>query len=157
MAATLLGTVGAWGVASAEPGLIISDWEHVTSSEKVYTRTINGSRKGAAFFDESIGIKVNGLIPSVTPFSGKIAASITLANAAATTHLQTASGATIPCNNWMLRLPADRSAVRNRSTDAAKASGRWLPGDNMTLDNRPGESRQRQAATGREPTKAMKQ
>jgi len=95
MAATLLGTVGAWGVRSAETGMIISDWEHVTSSEKVYTRTINGSRKGAAFFDESIGIKVNGLIPSVTPFSGKIAASITLANAAATTHLQTASGATI--------------------------------------------------------------
>jgi hypothetical protein len=95
MAATLAGTVGVFGVASAETGMIILDWEHQSGCEKVFTRTIAGSRKGAAFFDESIGIKVSGLIPSTTPFSGKIAATITLANAAATTHLQTASGSTI--------------------------------------------------------------
>jgi hypothetical protein len=92
MSATLLSTVGVFGVAADETGMIIESVSQESRGEMVYTRTRQGARQGLALYDESILMRHRGLMASTAPFSSKLAAVLTLANAAGGTHLNVTGG-----------------------------------------------------------------
>jgi len=96
MSATLLSTVGNFGVAADETGMIIESVSQESRSEMAYTRTRQGARQGLACYDESVLLRHRGLM-ATTGFSGKLAAALTLANTAALTHLNAASGGKTVC------------------------------------------------------------
>jgi hypothetical protein len=82
MSANLIGTVGSWGIASAETsiGIIIEGIDETARNEKNYLRDIVGQRMGRSEYDESIEVKLSGAITSSNAFSTKLGANITLAN-----------------------------------------------------------------------------
>lgn len=88
MSATLLSTVGNFGVAADETGMIIETVSQESRSEMVYTRTRQGARQGLSSYDESVLLRHRGLMAITSGFSSKLAASLTLQNAGAITHLQ---------------------------------------------------------------------
>jgi len=83
MAATLIGTVGSWGIGSAETtlGIIIEGIDETTKNEKSYIKDKIGQRIGRSEYDESIEVKMKGKMTSSSPFSTKLGANIVLANA----------------------------------------------------------------------------
>jgi hypothetical protein len=91
MSANLIGTVGSWGIASAESniGIIIEGIDETTRNEKNYIKDIVGQRVGRSDYDESIEVKLSGKVTSTTPFSTKLGANITLSNTIASNSLQT--------------------------------------------------------------------
>jgi hypothetical protein len=91
MPATLLGTVGSWGIASDETGLIVEQIDDVSRNEKSYLKDKSGCRIGRADYDESVEIDVKGKLTAASPWSQKIAAALTIANTITSGHLQTAS------------------------------------------------------------------
>jgi hypothetical protein len=96
MSATLLSTVGNFGVAADETGMIIESVSQESRSEMAYTRTRQGARQGLSCYDESVLLRHRGLMASTAGFSSKLAAALTLANAAATTHINaTSTGKTV--------------------------------------------------------------
>lgn len=82
MSANLIGTVGSWGIASAETsiGIIIEGIDETTRNEKNYIKDNVGQRTGRSEYDESIEIKLSGKLTSSAPFTTKLGANITLAN-----------------------------------------------------------------------------
>ena len=86
MAANLIGTVGLWGIAAAETtlGIIIESIDETLKNEKKYIKDIVGQRTGRSEYDESGDVKLTGKLTSATPFTTKLGANITLANAVAT-------------------------------------------------------------------------
>jgi len=93
MAATLIGTVGSWGIASAETtlGVIIESIDETSRNEKSYLKNNQGERVGRSDYDESIEVKLQGKLTSTSPFAGKLSAAITLANAISSGHLVSVS------------------------------------------------------------------
>jgi hypothetical protein len=89
MAANLIGTVGLWGIAAAETsiGVIIESIDETSRNEKNYLKDIYGQRMGRSDYDESIEGKLTGKLTSSSPFSTKLGANITLANAIVSNHL----------------------------------------------------------------------
>jgi hypothetical protein len=93
MAATLIGTVGVWGLtAEATLGIIVKSVEETTRNEKNYIKDEEGFRVGRADFDESIELKISGEIMSAGAFSGKLGAAIVLANTVSAASLVGAGG-----------------------------------------------------------------
>lgn len=82
MSANLIGTVGSWGIASAETsiGIIIEGIDETTRNEKNYIKDNVGQRTGRSEYDESIEVKLSGKLTSSAPFTTKLGANITLAN-----------------------------------------------------------------------------
>jgi len=98
MSANLIGTVGSWGIGSAETsiGIIIEGIDETTRNEKNYLKDNIGQRMGRSDYDESIEVKLSGALTSSTAFSTKLGANITMANAIGTTHLHdTGAGRTL--------------------------------------------------------------
>lgn len=91
MSATLLGTVGVWGIASAEAGMIIESIDDTSKSQKNYVKDKTGSRIGRSDYDESMEITLKGKITSVTPWAQKIGAELAMTNAITSGHLQAAT------------------------------------------------------------------
>ena len=88
MSANLIAATGSWGtVAETSLGIIIESLEEVTRTEKSYLRDAVGQRSGASFYDESIEVKVSGKLTANTPFSTKLGANVTMANAIAANSL----------------------------------------------------------------------
>lgn len=89
MAANLIGTYGQWGISSAETsiGIIIEGIDETSRNEKNYLRNTSGERMGRSDYDESVEVKLSGAITANTPFSTKLGANITLANAISTNLL----------------------------------------------------------------------
>lgn len=81
MGATLIGTTGAWGIASDETGVIVSalDFDFVNKEKATLTR--QGETQGFVFYDEMVNISLKGEVPTATPFSGTLTGTLTLANA----------------------------------------------------------------------------
>lgn len=88
--ATLVGTVGSWGIGAAETslGIIIEGIDETTRDEKSFIKDNIGQRIGHSAYDESIEVKLTGKVTSSTPFSTKLSANITLANAITANSLQ---------------------------------------------------------------------
>jgi hypothetical protein len=91
MSATLIGTVGVWGIPSAETVVIILGLDDVTKDQKSFIKDRVGCRVGRVDYDESIAITVRGQVPSSGAFSGKLQGALTISNTIAATHLNTSN------------------------------------------------------------------
>lgn len=89
MSATLLGTVGKWGINSAETGLIVEAIDDTSKNKKSYVTDRFGCRTGRSDYDESIEITIRGKLTYASPWAQKLSANLTIANTISTGHLQT--------------------------------------------------------------------
>lgn len=82
MSSVLTGTVGIWGIASAETaqGVIIESIEETSRSEKNYIRDNTGCRVGRSDYDESVQVSLAAEVLAGDSWSQKLAASLALTN-----------------------------------------------------------------------------
>ena len=88
----LLGTVGVHGIAADETGLIIESLDDTTKKQSNFQKNRVGNRVGRADYDHSIEITAKGQITASTPWTQKVSAEVTLANAIGVNHLPTGAG-----------------------------------------------------------------
>ena len=81
MAAQLLGTVGKWGIASDETGIIITDLSFDFSNQEKPVLSREGEIIGMALYQQKVEIKLSGLVAKDSPFNGTIGTALTMANA----------------------------------------------------------------------------
>ena len=93
MAATFLGTTGNWGIPTDQSGILITDLSFDFSNQEKPVLDKGGEIIGFSFYQEKVEIKLSGLVAKTSPFSGKLGAALTLANAFPA-HLQAATGGT---------------------------------------------------------------
>ncbi|MCF7675920.1 MAG: hypothetical protein K9N23_16535 [Akkermansiaceae bacterium] len=93
MAATFLGITGNWGIPQDEAGILINDLSFDFSNQEKPVLDKGGEIIGLSLYQEKVEIKLSGLVAKTSPFSGKIGAALTLANAFPA-HLQAAPGGT---------------------------------------------------------------
>ena len=79
---------------TTKPGIIITDLSFDFSNQEKPVLDKGGEIIGLALYQEKVEIKLSGLVPKTSPFSGKIGAALTLANAIPA-HLQATGGTTI--------------------------------------------------------------
>ncbi len=95
MAATELGTVGVWGIGADQTGLLITDHSFDFSDSEKLVLNKSGEVIGMGLYQEKVEIKISGLVPKTSAFSGKIAAVLALGNAIPAHAQTTTGGATI--------------------------------------------------------------
>lgn len=80
--ATLTGTVGKWGIASAETAqsLIIESIEETSDAERSYTKNNSGDRIGRSAYDERVEVAIAAEVLSTGSFTQKLEAELTLTN-----------------------------------------------------------------------------
>jgi hypothetical protein len=93
MSANLLGTTGNWGIPNDQTGILITDLSFDFSNQEKPVLDKGGEIIGFSFYQEKVEIKLSGLVAKTSPFSGKLGAALTLANAFPA-HLQAATGGT---------------------------------------------------------------
>ena len=93
MSATSLGTTGNWGIPTDQTGILITDLSFDFSNQEKTVLDKGGEVIGLSLYQEKVEIKLSGLVAKTAPFSGKIGAALTLANAIPA-HLQQATGGT---------------------------------------------------------------
>jgi len=94
MAATELGTVGIWGIAEDESGILISDLSFDFSQKDRPVLTKDGEVQGLALWHQKCDIKYSGLVDKDSAFSGKLGAALAMANDIPD-HMQTSGGTTV--------------------------------------------------------------
>ena len=94
MAATTLGTTGNWGIPNDQSGMILYDLAYDYSTQEKTVLTTSGEIQGLALYQSKVEVKISGLITKTSPFSGKLATALTLANAIPA-HLTPTGGSTI--------------------------------------------------------------
>lgn len=82
MAATFLGTSAVLGV-TAETGMILQNQEDAYTTERKYVISEAGEKVGLAMWGDEINVTLEGLVPSSSVFSSRMAANLVLANAPA--------------------------------------------------------------------------
>ena len=80
MAATSFG-VGAFGISSAQTGMILHNYSFNYVQEKKPLKNHTGETVGITYLDERVEVKLQGTLPTSSPFSSTLAATLTLANA----------------------------------------------------------------------------
>lgn len=82
MSEILEGTVGIWGITSAETaqGIIIETIEENSRSEKNYIRDNKGCRVGRSEYDESVEVSIAAEVLAGDSFDQKLGAELTLTN-----------------------------------------------------------------------------
>ena len=93
MSANLLGTTGNWGIPNDQSGILITDLSFDFSNQEKPVLDKGGEIIGFSFYQEKVEIKLSGLVAKTSPFSGKLGAPLTLANAFPA-HLQLSTGGT---------------------------------------------------------------
>jgi hypothetical protein len=93
MSANLLGTTGNWGIPNDQSGILITDLSFDFSNQEKPVLDKGGEIIGFSFYQEKVEIKLSGLVAKTSPFSSKLGAPLTLANAFPA-HLQAAAGGT---------------------------------------------------------------
>lgn len=80
MAATLIGTTGKWGVPNDETGIIIEslDFDYQTKEKEQLNKS--GEVSGLSLYGETVAVSLRGEVPVSTPFAGKTAGTLTIAN-----------------------------------------------------------------------------
>lgn len=71
---------GKWGIDALESGIIIESITHDFSNSNKTIKDRTGNTIGITYYDEQIKISLNGKVPETTPFSGTLAAVLTLGN-----------------------------------------------------------------------------
>ena len=94
MAATFIGITGNWGIVADQAGVIISDLAYEYSQQEKTVLNPSGEIQGIVFYQPKVEVKISGLITKTSPFSGKLATALTLANAIPA-HLTPTGGSTI--------------------------------------------------------------
>src|SRR5687768_14307281 len=79
MAATQFGT-GKFGIGADETGIIIQNISYSFSQEKKAIKGRTGDTVGISYFDEKVEVKLQGVIPTTSAFSGTLATALTLTN-----------------------------------------------------------------------------
>ena len=71
---------GVFGITTAQTGIIIEgmSYDYRNSNKMVKDRT--GNTTGVTYYDENVGISINGKYPKTSPFSGTLATTLTLGN-----------------------------------------------------------------------------
>lgn len=95
MSATSLGTVGVWGIGADQTGLLITDHSFDFSDQEKNVLNKAGEIIGMGIYQEKVEIKISGLVPVTSAFSGKISAVLALGNAIPAHGNQSTGGATI--------------------------------------------------------------
>lgn len=92
MSNILEGTVGIWGLASAETaqGIIIESIEETSRSEKNYIKDNVGCRVGRSEYDESVEVSIAAEVLAASSFSQKLGAELTLTNTISLANLNDA-------------------------------------------------------------------
>ena len=83
-----------WAIGADQTGVIITDHSFDFSNNEKPVLNKSGEPQGFTFWGEKCDGKIEGLVPTTSPFSGKIASALTLANAMPA-HLQASTGTTI--------------------------------------------------------------
>lgn len=89
---SLLGTVGVHGIGADETGLVIRTLKDKTRKSSNYLKNRLGNRIGRADYDHSIEITLEGEVTASSPWSQKVSAEITMANAISADHLPASAG-----------------------------------------------------------------
>jgi len=72
---------GAFGIASAQTGIILHNYSFNYVQEKKPLKNHTGETIGIVYLDEKVEVKLQGTLPTSSPFSSTLAATLTLANA----------------------------------------------------------------------------
>lgn len=81
MAASLIGVTGIWGITADETGLIIETIDFDFKDKEKAVLNKSGETIGYSFYDEMVEVSLKGLEASTSGFSGKLTATLALANA----------------------------------------------------------------------------
>lgn len=77
--ATLLGTAnGVFGIANAQTGFLLDGSSQTYESDEKTVKNISGDDTGISFYNERMNFTLSGFIPSASPFTGTISATIAL-------------------------------------------------------------------------------
>ncbi len=95
MSATSLGTLGVWGIGNDQTGLLITDHSFDFSDQEKPVLSKSGEIIGLGIYQEKVEIKISGLVPVTSPFTGKIAAVLALGNAIPAHAQNMTGGATL--------------------------------------------------------------
>ena len=79
--ATQFGTGAVFGIPDAQTGVILESVSYSYSQESKVIRNLTGDTVTKVYYDEKIEVSLSGFVPTSTPFSGTLAATITLATA----------------------------------------------------------------------------
>lgn len=79
MAATQFG-IGKWGVGADETGIIIQNISYNYSQDKKEVRNRTGDVAGISYYNERVEVKLQGVVPTTSAFSGTLATALTLSN-----------------------------------------------------------------------------
>ena len=86
MSATAVATSfgdGVFGISADETGILIESVSHDYSCDSKAVKNRTGNTSGVTYYNETVKISLDGKIPATSPFTGSIAASLTLGNALA--------------------------------------------------------------------------
>jgi len=84
-----------WGIGADQTGLLITDHSFDFSDSEKLVLNKSGEVIGMGLYQEKVEIKISGLVPKTSAFSGKIAAVLALGNAIPAHAQTTTGGATI--------------------------------------------------------------
>jgi hypothetical protein len=80
--ATSFGTTsGSFGIAAQQTGFLLDSVSNDYSQDSKTVKNITGDDTGESYYNERIEISLDGYAPSASPFSGTLAAAISLATA----------------------------------------------------------------------------
>jgi hypothetical protein len=94
MSANLLGTTGNWGIPNDQSGMLLYDAAFDYSHQDKPVLDKGGEIIGFSLYQEKVEVKLSGLVAKTSPFSSKLGAALTLANAFPA-HLQSSGGTTL--------------------------------------------------------------
>lgn len=72
---------GRFGIGAAETGIVIESISHAFSNSNKTIKDRTGNTSGITYYDEMVKVSLKGKVPKTSPFSGTLAASLTLGNA----------------------------------------------------------------------------
>jgi hypothetical protein len=72
---------GVFGIGADQVGIILESTSYDYTSDNKTVRNRTGNTSGITFYNETVKISLDGKVPATSPFSGTIAASLTLGNA----------------------------------------------------------------------------
>ena len=79
MSATSFGS-GAFGISSAETGLILHNVTFTEKQDRKELKNHTGEVVGVTFLNETVEVKLDATLPTTSAFSGTLASALTLAN-----------------------------------------------------------------------------
>lgn len=93
--ATILGTVGVFGLENEQQGMILESQDMDYKPESKIQRDYRGKKTGIIFYDEQTDISLKGSIPRADSTDIKLGVALSLANEAPAFGLSSTAGTTV--------------------------------------------------------------